>query len=414
MDKGAVSYRAGRLFTPNRELSPGVLTVGRDGNVLELSSATPAGVPVVELGERIISPGFVDLHVHGGAGGQVNGEDEEEVAEGLVRLATFHATHGTTTLLATTVSDSHERLSRSLSVIGRMSAEKTGGARIAGAHLEGPFISPGRAGAQNRAELRRPAPSELEQLAEAAAGSLRLVTIAPELPGALAAIAWGERAGVGFALGHSEADYETASAAFDAGARHVAHLFNAMAPLHHRRPGLLGAALSRPEVSFELIADLEHIHPVVLSLAQRLGPERAVAVSDATLLAGAPQDQEALLGALAVRVSGGRVELVSDPEVLAGSLLTMDQAVRNLVTKVGLALPDALAMATSNPGRLLEGTASPAGVLQEGAPADFVVLGSDLALLATAIGGEAVHDPDNLLSGAASPAPGPGSSDRGE
>lgn len=395
MAAGLTSYRASRLLTPATELSPGVVTVDGEGRVAALSKKAPGGWPVVELGQCTIVPGFVDLHLHGGAGAGVNGGVEEEVAADLARVCAFHASHGTTSLLATTVSDRHERLVATLRAIGR--AERpAGGARLLGAHLEGPFLAAARRGAQPERALRSPSLEELEELSEAAAGSLVLVTLAPELPGALEAIRWGERQGVIFGLGHSEADYETAVAAFDAGARHVVHLFNAMAPLHHRSPGLVGAALTRPEVTFELVADLEHLHPAVVRLAAALGPERAVAVTDATSLAGAEGSPEALLGGARLRLSGRRVELAAEPGTLAGSVLTMDRALRNLVEVVGLGLEEALYLVTSNPGRLVSSRGVPYGSLEVGGPADMVVLDTDLSVAATFVGGEPVHDRDGL------------------
>jgi N-acetylglucosamine-6-phosphate deacetylase len=391
--------RADRLFTPEVEHSPGVLSFDGAGRIVDLGGEVPPGARTFDLGERIVVPGFVDVHVHGGAGAQVNGDDEDEVLEALECLCRFHASHGTTTLLATTVSDSTERLATSLRAIARATKQKPSGARVAGAHLEGPFIARARMGAQDPGKLRPPELDELFHLAEEAGGFLRLVTVAPELPGALQAIAHGKDLGVLFALGHSDADYDSALAAFDAGACHVAHLFNAMAPLHHRRPGLLGAALSRRDVSFELICDLEHVHPAVLSIAARLGEARAVAVSDATALAGATTaGGRPLLGSLEVRVRGRRVELADDPNTLAGSLLTMDQAVANLNGVVGLDLPRALSMASSTPGRLLEKAgAGSYGRLAVGDLADLVVLEPDLSVAATLVAGEVAYDGAGLF-----------------
>jgi N-acetylglucosamine-6-phosphate deacetylase len=386
-----------------------------------------AGARLIDLGDRTLAPGYVDVHVHGGDGAQVNGEDPDEVCQSLERIARFHATHGTTSFLATTVSDSPERLLMTMQGIARMTRLVHGGgggdgqggiggggqvsaggggqvgARVVGAHLEGPFIARARTGAQDPSQLRSPDLGELDRLIGAADGSLQLITLAPELPGAFDLIEHAIAAGITVALGHTDTDFETAERAFAAGARHVTHLFNAMPPLHHRRPGVIGAALRREDVTLELIADLEHVHPAVLDIVARVAPDRALAVSDSTPAAGLGAGRHRL-GALDVTVSGRRVELADNPATLAGSMLTMDRAVRNLVTEVGLTLPDALRMATRTPGRLVRhdtlNTAAPAGLgqLAPGSWADIVILEPDLTVAATIVGGAIVHDPTGLFS----------------
>ncbi|MGO9558466.1 MAG: N-acetylglucosamine-6-phosphate deacetylase [Acidimicrobiales bacterium] len=395
--------RAARAVVGGEVFEPGYVAVDPLRGIVTAVGHTAGLVEgqVIDLGDRTIAPGYVDVHVHGGDGAQVNGEDPDEVCESLERISRFHATHGTTSYLATTVSDSPERLLMTMQGIARMTRLAHGaaggqaGARVVGAHLEGPFIARARTGAQDPSQLRSPDLAELDALIGAADGSLQLVTLAPELPLAFDLIEHAIAAGITVALGHTDTDFDTAERAFDAGARHVTHLFNAMSPLHHRRPGLIGAALRREDVTLELIADLEHVHPAVLEIVARLAPDRVVAVSDSTPAAGLGAGRHHL-GALDVTVSGRRVELADDPATLAGSMLTMDVAVRNLVSEAGLTLTDALRMATLTPGRLVRPDAL--GQLASGGWADIVILEADLSVAATIVRGAVVHDPTGLLS----------------
>lgn len=350
----------------------------------------------IDLGDRTIAPGFVDLHVHGGAGVDLSGDDPDEVADSVGRISAFHAAHGTTALVATTVSDTPARLAATLAGIARATGRTAGGGRVVGAHLEGPFLARGRAGAHRPEALRLPDPGELDRLTAAAAGTLRIVTLAPELPGGLDLVERVVARGAVAALGHSDATYEQALAAIDRGASHLTHLFNAMSPLHHRHPGLAGAGLVAEGVTLEVIADGHHLHPGILRLLGRLAPERVVAVSDATAAAGLPAGRHRL-GPVDVDLEGDRVALAGRPEVLAGSALTMDRAVAALVASGGFDLAAALRAASAVPAAVLRGAAGP-GELVEGAPADLVVLEADLRVAATLVGGEPVADPAGLFA----------------
>lgn len=348
---------------------------------------------VIDLAEATIAPGFVDVHVHGGDGAQVNGGEPDEVTTSLEAIARFHARHGTTGFLATTVSDSPSRL---LSTVAGIRAEMTrgaisGGARVLGAHLEGPFLSPARLGAQDPDSLRPPDGHELDRLLDAGGGTVRMVTLAPELPGGFELITALVRAGCLVALGHSDADFDTARRAFSAGASHVTHLFNGMAPFHHRAPGLAGAALLEKGVTVEVIADNEHVHPAGIEIAWRATGDRLVAVSDAAPAAGLAEGRYHL-GRLPVTISGRRVELADKPGTLAGSSLTMDLAVRNLVA-AGVPFHSALRAAGEVPSRLC----GRSGALEVGEPADLVVLRPDLSVAATVVGGVAVLDEEGIL-----------------
>ncbi|MGH8980680.1 MAG: N-acetylglucosamine-6-phosphate deacetylase [Acidimicrobiales bacterium] len=368
---------------------------------------------LLDVGDRRIAPGFVDVHVHGGGGSQVNAASAEESEAAAHALASFHARHGTTALLATTVSDSPDRLAATVAGIARATrAPRTpdgarganGEARVLGCHLEGPFISSARAGAQDPRAIRAPDRDELRRLLEIGDGTVRLVTLAPELPGAIALIGDCLDAGAAVALGHTDATFEVALSAFEAGATHVSHLFNAMAPIHHRAPGLLGAALTDERATLELICDLHHVHPAVIDLAVRVAAARLVLATDATSAAGGPPGPH-MLGTVPAVLDGTRVSLESDPTVLAGSVLVMDRAVANAVDASCMPLDVALRAASAVPAALawptVRPTGSPAvpgGSFLPGAPADLVVLEETLTVAATVVGGTVVFDPGGLLS----------------
>jgi N-acetylglucosamine-6-phosphate deacetylase len=359
----------------------------------------------VELGDRIVAPGCVDVHVHGGAGCQVNGDSAVEVEGALAAMASFHAWNGTSSLLATTVSDSPERLAAAVAGVAQATARARAtavptGARIIGSHLEGPFIAPTRAGAQDPSAIRPPDRAELNRLLELGAGTVRMVTLAPELPGADELIADCLDAGAVVALGHTEADFDTARRAFDAGATHVTHLFNCMPPLHHRLPGLITAALVDDRVTVELICDLHHVHPAVVEFVAQIALERLVLVTDAGPVAGTGPGRRRL-GHMAVELTGSRVTLATDPTTLAGSALTMSAAVRNFSTAAKVPLAAARAAASATPASIVAGAASvPPGLgrIEAGAPADLMVLDPALSPVATVVGGAVAFDPGRLLS----------------
>ena len=327
----------------------------------------------VSVGDRWLIPGLIDTHVHGGGGAQCNTSDPDEVAA----VAAFHASHGTTSLLATTVSAGIDELESSLRAI-RV-------AGVLGAHVEGPFLNPRRPGAMDPASFLEPSASVIERLLAAGGGRVSMMTLAPELPGALQVIAALAGRGVVASLGHSDAAYESACAGVRAGARSVTHLFNAMAPLHHRRPGLLGAALDVENLRCELICDGVHVDPVAMRLALRAkGPGGLRLITDAIAAAGMG-DGEYRLGESAVVVRDGRATLPGD-DVIAGSTLTMDAALANAVRWLGVTVEQAVAMASANPARLL-GLDDRKGAIAAGYDADLAVLDEDLRACSTMVAG---------------------------
>ncbi|MBO9577185.1 MAG: amidohydrolase family protein [Microbacteriaceae bacterium] len=286
--------------------------------------------------------GYVDLHGHGGGGGSV-----EDGPDGIRRMLAAHAAHGTARQVLSLVANPVPRLVRSLAVIRGLAAEEP---QIAGAHLEGPFLAPERHGAHDPRHLVDPSPALVDELLAAGEGVLRMITIAPELPGALDAIARFAAAGVVVAVGHTDAGASLAQDAFDAGARVLTHAFNAMRPIAGREPGPLGAALTDERVTIEVIADGIHVHPDNLRWLFAAAPDRIAAVTDAMAAAGAG-DGDYRLGALDVAVRDGRA-VIAGTDRLAGSTLTLDRAVR-VLEAAGVPAAYALAAVTTTPARVL-------------------------------------------------------------
>jgi N-acetylglucosamine-6-phosphate deacetylase len=372
-----VVLAAAAVFTPAARLAPGWVHV-RGDRVVAVGSGPPPDGPLERLPDgAIVAPGFVDLHVHGGGGAQV-GADAEEIAA----VARFHARHGTTALLATTVPAPESALAATVRAVADVAAAPPAGrARVLGAHLEGPFVSPERPGALEVRALRAPDRAELARLLAAGGGAVRAIVIAPELRGALDLIDAAVAEGLVVGLGHTDATYAEARAGIDRGARVATHLFNAMRPLHHREPGVVGAALSDERLTAELIADGVHVHPAALALAHAAKGASGVAlVTDAMQAAGLP-DGDYALGEQTIAVTGGEARTATG--ALAGSTLTMDRAVRVCVD-AGIPLGDALRMASATPASVL----GEAGVLAPGAPADLVVLDRGLNAIATMVAGE--------------------------
>lgn len=349
----------------------------RDDGRLQRVEGTPVD-PASNDAPRIL-PGFIDLHVHGGGGA-----DTMEGGDALVTLARTHARFGTTSLLATTMTAPDAEIRRVLGEIDAVVKAPVGeGARVLGVHLEGPYINPGKLGAQP-SHARPGVIAEVDELC--ALAPIRLMTLAPELSGHYALIRHLSERGIRVQLGHTLGTYEQGVAAMEHGACGFTHLFNAMTGLHHRHPGMVGAALAHAEFA-ELIPDLLHVHPGAIRAALRSIP-RLYAVTDSTAAAGMP-DGEYRLGEQAVTKCLGGVRLADG--TLAGSTLTMDQALRNLV-EVGLPLDQASARLSRYPADFLG--LDERGRLAEGCYADLVVMDPDLNVHAVYVEGALVQAPE--------------------
>lgn len=375
------------LILPDRVVEGGLLAYedGRITDVWDLADPAappvPAGAEVVERG--YLAPGYLDIHVHGGGGADFMDADPEAV----VAITTTHVRHGTVGLLATTLTAPEEEIIRAIRAARKAPRR---GARVLGFHVEGPFINVKHKGAQNPEYVRPASIEEIDRwMAEGGPGDRWHVTLAPETEGALEAIRHLVSRGATVSAGHTDATYEQLRAAAEAGLSHATHLYNGMRGLHHREPGTVGGAITLPGMTVELIADGVHVHPASMQVAIRTrGPAHVLLVTDAMMAAGMG-DGEFKLGEFPVIVKGGEARLHGGS--LAGSVLTMDRAVQNIVRLVGLDLPTAVAMASLNPARLM-GLAERKGSLAVGKDADLLILDEDLNVKTTIIGGEVVYE----------------------
>lgn len=344
------------------------------------SGPTPQATSSVDLHGHWLVPGFVDLHGHGG-GGHAFDDGADDI---LTALAT-HRRHGTTRSVLSLVANPLARLRSSLELIADLVDDDP---LILGSHLEGPFLAPGRSGAHNPQYLLEPEPYELEQLIGAARGTLRQLTIAPELPGALELIDVLVEAGVVVGIGHTEASEALAHAAFDRGARLLTHAFNAMPGIHHRAPGPVIAAFDDERVTLELILDGVHVHPSVAHLAFEAAPGRIALVTDAMAAAGS-SDGDYTLGTLTVAVRDG-LAMLRGTSTLAGSTLTQDAALRCAIERTSVAPHDAVAALTLTPARVL-GLEHRHGLLAPGYVADAVLLDHEWRVQGVWADGEALY-----------------------
>ena len=375
------------LYSPLERVDRPVVRI-EDGLVASISSAEAAEIPkghrVVDFGDAVLVPGFIDMHIHGGAGRDVMETD----SAALTTVERLLYAHGVTSYFPTTITASVERTLAALEHLADEIEKPKNSfddsrAKPAGIHLEGPFISHARPGVHTRAELLPPTLEMFEKFWQASRGKIKIITIAPELEGARAVIAEASQRGICVSMGHSDATLQEAQAGIAAGVRHATHTFNAMRPLEHRDPGIIGAALMDERLSAEIIADGIHVDPLIVQLFLRVkGHNAAVLVTDGTAATGMP-DGRYRLGSLEVEVKDGKC---LHEGRLAGSVLTMDKAVRNIVKFTNCDLQQAVQLATLNPARAAKLPAH-AGMLVAGASADMVALSSAGDVIQTIVRG---------------------------
>jgi N-acetylglucosamine-6-phosphate deacetylase len=379
-----LAIRGAHILTPEPFSTRGTILI-RGDRIEALHADSTAPIPdsytVIDAEGLTAVPGLIDLQFNGGFGLDFTADPATiwAVAAQLPR-------HGVTAFLPTIITAPLEVSRRAQDVLAAGPPPGFAGARPLGLHIEGPFLNPGKKGAHNPVHLRPPTPRAVADWSPET--GVRLVTLAPELPGALDVIPLLAERGVLVSAGHSLATYDEARAGFDAGIRYATHLFNAMPTLHHRQPGLVAAALTDERIAVGLLADGLHIHPALVDLVWRLtGPERFSLITDAMAALGMPPG-DYLLGDYAVTVDDGEARLAD--RTLAGCVVSMDAAVRSLIAYSGASWPKALATVTTTPARLL-GLAGQFGALVEGAAADVVLLGPNGEVRQTVIGGRLVY-----------------------
>lgn len=384
MSKGDKIIIKGCLVTPGRPTGPGWVEltggfISRTGSGENL----PPG-QVLDFGEKLVCPGFIDLHVHGGAGYDVM----DGSAEALEGMAMYHARGGTTAFLGATMSAGRPRLKKVLAAAAEYSIRQNRpGAVLLGIHLEGPYLNPVKKGAHVPEDIRLPDIMEMQELLGETGDLVKLVTLAPELPGGRELAAFLSERGIRTALGHSTANDDELSGAAAAGLTHATHMFNAMGEFRHRDPGTAGYVLQMPEITVDVIADGVHVHPVVINMLLKLkGADKTALITDAIRAAGLP-DGCCELGGRQVWVKGGEARLADG--TLAGSTLTMNRAVANMVKEVGVAVEQAVQMAAYIPARIL-GLDGLYGRLEAGMKANVTVMDSNFNVVATFVEGKRV------------------------
>jgi N-acetylglucosamine-6-phosphate deacetylase len=371
-----------RAFTPTTEIHDAGILI-RDGVIEAIGSrddlTVPQGAQEIQASGKIAVPGFIDVHIHGAGGHDVM----EGTEEALSTVARTLAAHGTTSFVATTVTASPDSICGSAEGIARyitlQQQAEDNRAQVLGVHFEGPFISPLRRGVHPTEWITLPSAALLQRFTEAAGGYAQILTIAPELLGAMPCIDAARKAGLVVAMGHTDATYEQARAAIAHGVRHAVHVYNAMRPFTHRDSGVIGAVLTSPDVTAELIADGVHVDETAMRiLLQAKGAAGVILISDGISATGMP-DGKYTLGTFEVTVASGVCRNAEGK--LAGSTLTLDRALRNIVN-LGIPLPDALRMLTLDPATLL-GIEFKKGSLRTGADADILLLDESLNVIQT-------------------------------
>lgn len=345
---------------------------------------------IIDAKGGFIAPGFIDIHVHGGGGADIMDGEYEAVK----KVASTQSHFGTTAFLPTTMTMSKSKIMKSLKSVNEAFKKGTGSAEILGINLEGPYINPEKKGAQSEKYIRKASNNEFLKFKQVSGNLIRLVDLAPELPGSINFISWLHQQGIIVSVGHSNATFEQMQESIGVGLTHVTHIFNAMSGINHREPGVAGAALTSSRLTVELIADGIHVHPAVMKILTKTKDiGKIILITDGIRAVNMP-DGTYDLGGHEVTVFKDQARLKDG--TLAGSILTLDKAVRNMISKVGISLIEAIQMVTINPSRFL-GVEEKKGSLEQGKDADIVILDKELEVEITIVQGSIVYNKsDNI------------------
>lgn len=371
-----------RILTPNEILKDYGVVVenGKIKDIAKSSELEKDFDKIIDAQGNYLAPGFIDIHNHGNFGHDVM----EATPEALDSIASFHIKNGVTSFLATTMTASKEEIERALQNI-RDHKNSDDKAKVLGVYLEGPFFSSEKKGAQAAKHLRNPDIKLIDAFIKASGNTIKIVALAPELPGARELIAYLKKQDITTTLAHTNADYVIAKDAINAGAILATHVFNAMKSFSHREPGVVGAVLADDRVFCEMICDAIHLHPATMKLVEKAkGPERLILVSDAMMAAGL-SDGDYSLGGQRVIVKNGEARLQDG--TLAGSILTLNRAVYNMINLLGVSLKDAVKMATLNPAKAI-GIDDKKGSIEIGKDADIIIFDENINILKVILGGK--------------------------
>jgi N-acetylglucosamine-6-phosphate deacetylase len=385
MQSGTCVIRNARIVLPEQVISNGFLEIA-DGRIVKVAEGEPSSSTselIYDAHKATITPGFIDLHVHGGNGGAFTSIDPAE--HNLARE--FHLKNGTTSMLASTHTTEFSSLLAILKSLAESSKSNKNGSKVLGIHTEGPFISEHKPGAHVIAQLKTGDLSSIEEVLSAADNFVSMVTVAPEIPGGLEAIKYLSKKNIISSIGHTNATYAQAVEGIKAGARSTTHLFNAMSPLAHRDPGAVGAVLDNEDIFAELILDGIHIHEAIFRIALKSkGVDRINLITDATSLAGLADGEYGEVPDRAVTKIGGKIVL-SGTDTLAGSALSMNMVYQNAAKFAQLTLSELSKISSLNAAKIL-GKESEIGSLEVGKLADLVLLDAESKVCATMIEGE--------------------------
>jgi len=387
MKEKKILIESGRIITGRMEIKSGALTI-RGSKILEVVSAKKFNRKdfdlVIDASGRTVTPGFIDIHVHGGGGGDTT----DASAESIEKMCRAHARFGTTSMLPTIYAGSLRTICDRLRAVADHSHIASKGSQVLGSHLEGPYVNPKRKGALRVRHFRKPSIKELHRLIDASRTTVRMITIAPELPGGIELVKECNRCDIKVSVGHSNASFEEMCQAINAGLNHATHIFNALRRVHHRDPGVMGTIFINPEVTVDVIADYYHVHPAVLTflfMVKRYS--RIVLVTDSLRITGLP-GKSFVADGQKVKITGNVAKLPDG--TIAGSVLTMNRAVKNIVALGVVPVSEALKMASLIPARVL-GIADHKGSILPDFDADIVILDDDFNVLLTMVRGNIVY-----------------------